>query len=75
MTYNPMISPEELQEAIRRIRVEKSCFDDLGVVKTYTTGQKYAVRLVKGDWVHVDAETGEVLSSFTAHCRDSDSPF
>lgn len=75
MSYDPNISPAELQEALRRIRVEKGCLDELGVIKAYTTGRKYAIRLVKGDWVEVDAETGEVLSSVTAHYRDSDSPF
>lgn len=75
MSYDPNISPAELQEAFRRMQVEKICLDELGVIREFTTGQKYAIRLVKGDYVRVDAETGEVLYSETEFYRDSDSPY
>jgi hypothetical protein len=75
MSYDPNISPDELQEALRRLRVEQGLLNELGVIKSFRNGQKYAIRLVKGDYVKVDAETGEVLYSETEHYRDSDSAY
>lgn len=60
MSYDPSIYAAELQEAFRRIRIEKRCMEEIG--HTWVEdGRVLVTRLDADGYVHKDVETGEVV--------------
>jgi hypothetical protein len=65
MSYDPAIYPAELQEAFKRIRIERRCMEELGYVRE-EDGRELVTRLEADGYVHKDAVTGELVRDWAA---------